>query len=91
MLISIIIPYFKKKKYIKKAVRSILNQTYKNFEIIIIYDDPDLDDFKIIEELKKLDDLIFVIKKNINFLIFIIIFITIKILAKQDLLIRGLE
>ena len=66
MLISIIIPYFKKKKYIKKAVRSILNQTYKNFEIIIIYDDPDLDDFKIIEELKKLDDRIFVIKNNKN-------------------------
>ena len=38
---SIIIPYFKKKFFVKQTLNSILNQTYKNFEVIIIYDDED--------------------------------------------------
>ena len=39
ILISIIIPYFKKKKFFAKTIKSIMNQSYKNFEIILIYDD----------------------------------------------------
>ena len=38
-LISVIIPYYKKKEYIISSINSVLNQTYKNLEIIIIYDD----------------------------------------------------
>lgn len=37
--VSIIIPYYKKKKFILKTLNSIFNQTYKNYEILIIYDD----------------------------------------------------
>ena len=33
-LVSVIIPYFNKKNYIKDAVNSVLNQTFKNLEII---------------------------------------------------------
>ena len=40
-LVSIIIPYYKKKEFLKKSLSSVLEQTYKNFEIIIIYDDED--------------------------------------------------
>ena len=40
-LASIIIPYHKKKNYIKRTIKSALNQTYKNIEIILIYDDLD--------------------------------------------------
>jgi len=40
-LISIIIPYYKKKKFFKKTIKSVLEQTHKNFEIILIYDDID--------------------------------------------------
>ena len=47
-LVSIIMPFYKKKKYILNSIKSILNQTYKNFEIIIIYDDTNLDDLKYI-------------------------------------------
>ena len=38
-LISIIIPYYKKKKYIDRSISSIINQTYSNLEIILVYDD----------------------------------------------------
>ena len=38
-LVSIIVPYFRNKKYIKKAIESILRQTYQKFEILLIYDD----------------------------------------------------
>lgn len=36
--VSIIIPLYNGKKYIKQAIESILNQTYKDFEIIVVDD-----------------------------------------------------
>ena len=52
-LVSIIIPYYKKKKYISKTINSILNQSYNYFEIIIIYDDENLSDLSYLEGLFK--------------------------------------
>ena len=52
-LISIIISYYKKKKYIKKTLDSILNQSYKNYEVIFIYDDKDKSDLSFIKSLLK--------------------------------------
>ncbi len=65
---SIIIPYYKKKKFIKRTLISILKQSYKNFEIIIIYDDEDKTDLNLIKNLKKLDKRIkvYINKKNIG-------------------------
>ena len=40
-LVTIIIPYYKKKKFFKKTIKSVLKQTHKNFKIILIYDDVD--------------------------------------------------
>ena len=48
-LISIIIPYYKKKKYIFSTIKSVINQTHKNLEIIIIYDDSDRSDLDFIK------------------------------------------
>ena len=50
-LVSVIITYYKKKNYIKKTLRSIFNQSYKNFELIFIYDDENIQDFKFIKKL----------------------------------------
>ena len=52
-LVSIIIPYYKKKKYILKTINSILNQSYNHFEIIIVYDDENLSDLSYLQELFK--------------------------------------
>jgi teichuronic acid biosynthesis glycosyltransferase TuaG len=40
-IVSVIIPYFKKKKYIIKTLNSIFNQTFKHFEVILIIDKKD--------------------------------------------------
>ena len=53
-LISIIIPYYKKKNYIEQTLKSILNQKYKKFEILIVYDDNDKSDLYFLKTLKKM-------------------------------------
>ena len=67
-LVSVIIPYYKKKKFIKKSIFSVLKQTYKKLEIIIIYDDSSLDDLRFVRALKNKDKRIkiFLNKKNMG-------------------------
>ena len=57
--ISIIIPYYKKKKYFKHTIKSILAQTFKNFEIIVIYDEENLNNHeKVFEQATVNQDLL---------------------------------
>ena len=67
-LVSVIIPYFNKKQYIKDAVNSVLNQTFKNFEVIIVYDDKNLIDYNYLtDEFKNIKNIkIFKNEKNIG-------------------------
>ena len=67
-LISVIIPYYKKKEYITSSINSVLKQSYKNLEIIIIYDDSNHEDLITLNKLKKKDKRIkiFINKKNIG-------------------------
>ena len=67
-LISVIIPYYQKKKYITSSINSVLKQSYKNLELIIIYDDTNHEDLIILNNLKKKDKRIkiFINKKNIG-------------------------
>ena len=51
--VTIIIPYYKKIKFIDKSIKSILSQTFKNYIIIIIYDDEDLSELQFIKKYKK--------------------------------------
>ena len=53
--ISIIIPYYKKKKYFKQTIKSILAQTFKNFEIIVVYDEENLNNQDFIRKISKMD------------------------------------
>ena len=48
-LISVIITYYKKKSFIKKTLKSIFDQTYKNFEVIFVFDDEDTSDIEYIK------------------------------------------
>ena len=50
-LISIVLTYYKKRKYIWRTLQSILLQNYKNFELIFVYDDSDLKDYKYINKI----------------------------------------
>jgi len=65
-LVSIIIPYYKKKEYILKTINSILNQSYSQFEIIIIYDDENLSDLNYLDKLFKSEKKIKIIKNSRN-------------------------
>ena len=50
-LISVIIPYYNTKDYIKNCVDSILNQTYNHLEIIIVNDGSDVESKKYLYDL----------------------------------------
>ena len=54
--VSVIVPYFKKRKFIEKTINSIKSQTYKDLEIIIVYDDEDHSDLKLIKKIKNSDN-----------------------------------
>ena len=64
--VSVIIPYYQKEKFIYKTVNSIINQTYINLEIIIIDDELTEKSKKILIEIKKLDNRIFIYDNNKN-------------------------
>ena len=54
-LVSVIMPYYNKKNYFLKSINSVLQQTYINLEILIIYDDQNRDDLAYIEDCIKND------------------------------------
>ena len=65
-LVSVIIPFYKKRKFICETVSSILEQTYKNIEIVIIYDDPEKDDLNFLRKNFSENDKIRIIVNNRN-------------------------
>ncbi len=66
MLVSVIIPYFKDEKNISKSISSVLNQSYKNIEIIIIDDENSKNSKKILNKLKHKKIKILYTKKNLG-------------------------
>ena len=63
-LLSVIMPVYNAETYVKDAVTSILNQTYKNLELIIIEDGSTDNSLQILESIK--DNKILLVKNGIN-------------------------
>ena len=63
-LITVIVPVYKVEKYIRKCIESIINQTYKNIEIILVDDGSPDDCGKICDEYAKKDNRIKAIHKE---------------------------
>lgn len=64
--VSICIPALNMDKYIERTILSIINQSFQDFEIIIINDNSKDDTEDIIKKLQLEDDRIKLIKHNIN-------------------------
>ncbi len=63
-LISVIVPVYNVEKYINKCIDSIINQTYKNLEIILVDDGSPDNCGKICDEYEKKDNRVKVIHKT---------------------------
>ena len=64
-LISVIITYYKKKRYIEKTINSLRQQTYNNYQLVFVYDDPNKEDLVFLRKiLSKIKDKKILINKN---------------------------
>lgn len=63
-LISVIIPVYNVERYLERCVKSVMDQTYKNLEIILVDDGSPDNSGKMCDELSKLDDRIVVYHKE---------------------------
>ena len=63
-LVSIIIPIYNVEKYLTKCIESVINQTYKNLEIILVNDGSTDNSKEIIDKYSLIDSRIKVINKK---------------------------
>lgn len=63
-MISVVMPVYNGEKFLREAIESILNQTFKFFEFLIIYDDSDDNTLPIIQEFQEQDKRIVLINGN---------------------------
>jgi len=54
-MISVVMPVYNGEKFLKEAIESILNQTYKDFEFLIVYDKSTDGTLSIIQEFQEQD------------------------------------
>lgn len=64
MFFSVIIPIFRVEKYLERCIESVLNQTFKDYEIILVDDGSDDNCPQICDEYEKKDSRIKVIHKK---------------------------
>lgn len=65
-LVSIILPVYNGQKYLSQSIQSVLNQTYKNLELIVINDCSVDDSLKIAQEFADKDNRVTVITNEQN-------------------------
>ena len=54
-LVSVIIPYYKKRNFVRESLNSVTNQSYDNLEVLIIYDDINLNDYEFLLKIRQQD------------------------------------
>ena len=62
--ITVFMPVYNAEKYLKEAIDSILNQTFQNFELLIIDDGSTDESGKICDQYSEIDSRIHVIHKK---------------------------
>lgn len=65
-LVSVIIPSYNSTKFIQQAIESVINQTYSNWEMIVVDDCSKDNSVKIIEEYQEKDNRIKLIEFKVN-------------------------
>lgn len=63
-LISVIVPVYCAEKYLAQCIESILNQTYQNFEVILVDDGSPDDSISVCEEYAEKDSRIHIIRQE---------------------------
>jgi len=64
--VSVILPVFNAERFVEKAVQSVLDQTFVNFELIIVDDASTDASYTICEKMAKLDSRIILIRNTYN-------------------------
>ena len=65
-LVSVIMPFYQKKKFLEDSLNSVLNQSYKDLEIILINDEENIETKKFLEKISNKDPRIKLINNNKN-------------------------
>ena len=68
-LVSVVMPAYNAEKFAVKSIQSVLNQTFKNFELIIVDDASSDKTPQIIKEIQRIDPRIRIITNKTNLLI----------------------
>ncbi len=63
-LVSVIIPCYNHEKYVEQSILSVINQTYKNIELIVIDDGSKDNSSEIIKNMQKKFEFTFISQKN---------------------------
>lgn len=63
-LVSIVVPCYNHEMYVEQTIESIVNQTYKNIELIVIDDGSKDNSVEVIKRLREKYDFIFIYREN---------------------------
>lgn len=66
VFVSVIVPNYNHARFLRKRIDSILNQTYQNFELIILDDNSNDDSVSVIEEYRSCSSISHIVYNNIN-------------------------
>lgn len=64
LLVSVVVPIYNQEKYLNKSIPSIINQTYKNLDIVLVNDGSTDKSINIIKEYAEKDNRIQVVEKE---------------------------